>query len=838
MQGYDPISENVVPDPGEQVLYESGLPLPTPKLADHLPPGGGESPIPHYQTFSMLVNSMARTYRWSFDEALRHSQENALAIRRDPVVMHSIRARQVPVTQLPWHLETEDDQDEVANAGIKLITAAVKAIPRLQQFLLHLDEAIYFGRYGVQMMQEWDFSEGKKQLRIRDHRPINGDKLVFRWSGEAGILVHSAYPGSWQVTDRGRAHFFTPEERQQVVIHKFEPEDADFYEGDLAGGINGVGIRSRVYWLWYLKQQVLSFLMDYLERVGAGGFTVYYYEMGNPASLAAVQQAAEAQWRNNAILFPRYMANTTAKGGPGVENIAVSTAGAQLLQSLITEYFDNIIRQYILGQSLTTQQSSGGGLGDGVAGLHEDSFARIIKYDAVNLQETLTQDLIKVLQRYNCPKVKKPIKWVFEVDKPNAKELLEAANAFFEMGGTVDEDEMRGVIGLSKPVPGGSILAKFQNLSPMAAGAAGQVPAGEPMVGAAGPPGTGGSVPSPQGDQAAGGPEQAPPVQMKRKGRPVKMAQVPQPPKINKPIPVTTHLAEMAPKFGGEMKGAAGDQLHIPIGTDRTIIVHPFKIYGPEKAYTVFGWNKTNKEGKSVVGGYSSHGDELQPGSLDLVRKVRDIWQHLGQKDVPVTYVAEGQRAKLYASILKKLGFKLEDNEDVKHGIYSWQPPQSPTQVKMAAHGTSVDIETPEMREAREAQEAYDQGSISLYNYLKAQLPGFRKSIGGKEYLNSFDRGPQVKESYPISGHQGSAIGQKSLYSPKMLDYYTKYLQEHPQGDTEPLVVTGGPEAYSMYDGHHRIEAYKKNKRTHIPVWKSVEETPTQTVNENRYYNG
>jgi hypothetical protein len=78
--------------------------------------------------------------------------------------------------------------------------------------------------------------------------------------------------------------------------------------------------------------------MDYLERVGAGGFTIYYYEAGNPQSRRPrSRNAAEEQHRNNAILFPRYR---DGHGRPRGRADRALAGGAALLQSLITDYFD------------------------------------------------------------------------------------------------------------------------------------------------------------------------------------------------------------------------------------------------------------------------------------------------------------------------------------------------------------------------------------------------------------------------------------------------------------------------------------------------------------------
>lgn len=464
-----------------ELAGELGYAPPSASLSHALPPGGGKLILPHISTFSQVVNLASRTYRWAFDEALRNSQTNTLAMRRDLVVMDALRSRQIPVVQLAWHLDPVDDTNNREMEAVKKLTRIIQDIPRFQTYLMLLQEAIWYGRYGIQNIFSWDYATGERRLVVRGYKPINGDKLIFRHSGQVGVLVHPAhYDGTRDYTDRGMAHFLTPEEREQLVLHQHEPEDADFFEAELAGGIHGVGIRSRIYWLWWLKSQVLAFLMDYLERVGAGGFTIYFYESGNEESLKEVKEAAEYQWRNNSILFPRYRDNST--GGPGIMRVEASSAGASLLESLVVGYFDNLIRRYILGQSLTSE-AHGTGMGSGVADLHADTFTRIVKFDAVNLQETLTSDLIGPLAKYNTPGVTPP-RFVFDVDKPNAAELMEGAKNFYEMGGSVDEDELRGILGLAKPAPGHGVLAKAGALQPAGVGA---IPQGVPMEGQPGP---------------------------------------------------------------------------------------------------------------------------------------------------------------------------------------------------------------------------------------------------------------------------------------------------------------------------------------------------------------
>lgn len=468
---------------------EEGYPLPTAPTADNLPPGDGKFALPHFITFASIINYASRTYRWSFDEALRHSYANAKAIRRDPVVHGALRVLQRGVAQLPWHIECDDDNDESQVKAVSIITNLVEKTPRLQRLLVHLLEAVWYGRYGVQLAYEWHYDGPTRQMRVRDFKPILGDKLVFTFGGEVGVLVHGTYDGEYRITERGKAHFFDPAEREALIVHEYEPEDSDFFDSEFGGAIHGKGIRDRVYWVWWLKQQVQSWMFDYLERVGAGGFTIYYYDAGNDGSLQEVKKAAEEQFRNNTILFPRLRDNP--KGGPGVERVEASLQGAAFIKELINDYFDGVIRRYILGDSVESSDANLN-IGGDEAEFKAATLSSIIKYIAVDLQETLTQDWIKVLAKYNCPGMEDKLRWKFDIDKPNVKEMMEAANLFYEMGGELDADDMRTKIGIPKPEAGHAILSKVPPMTPTAVG---QQPEGVPGVAPMGPPAQGGPPP-------------------------------------------------------------------------------------------------------------------------------------------------------------------------------------------------------------------------------------------------------------------------------------------------------------------------------------------------------
>src|SRR5580658_4726024 len=139
------------------------------------------------------------------------------------------------------------------------------------------------------------------------------------------------------MSDQGPAYFFKPWERSMLTLHKHIIEDGTYEDALSAGRIHGVGIRDRIYWCWYQKQETMAQLMEVIERTGTG-FTIYYYEYGNPASKAAVREVAENQTKSNIILMPR--APGDDHSGPPMQRIEPNTAAINTLQQIVHEFFE------------------------------------------------------------------------------------------------------------------------------------------------------------------------------------------------------------------------------------------------------------------------------------------------------------------------------------------------------------------------------------------------------------------------------------------------------------------------------------------------------------------
>ncbi len=430
--------------------------------------------VPPIQQYVGIINAVNKFYR-NPDEAVRANRENARNLLRNLTIREPLQARMLAVAELPWSIEPEDKKDDEQVWVAGELTKIFEDIPDFLKYRMALLWAIWFGRSAVQNVFQWNFDKDYRRLMVNKWSPVHGDSLEFKWDSEkVGILVGLWGAGGYglkgitsEATDVSRAHvlddqdtatrYLTYTEREAFVIHSHDLVAGDFFEPEMQGGVKGVGLRSVVYWSSYIQSELFGWLIDFTERVGTG-ITLYKFLRGNEASYNATRALAESQDNSAFLLVPVDPAMNGGQPIEGVERIEPSSVAVENLLKIIDGYLGSQIHRYIVGQDATSKPVPSG-MNSGVAEAHESTFARIVKFDATNLQETLTRELLWVVQKWTFPEVKAKCKFVLAADKPDVKEVMEAAKLLYDMGAEIDEDELRAIVGLTRPDPDAAVLS-------------------------------------------------------------------------------------------------------------------------------------------------------------------------------------------------------------------------------------------------------------------------------------------------------------------------------------------------------------------------------------------
>lgn len=458
----------------------ASLPFVVDNKATSIAPGSAGLIVPPEDTYQALFNVPWNTWPWRADKALRDSPENARKMLSDPVIKTPLGVRIRSTVLLSWHIEPDDDEDEIQVKAAADVERRIRQLPFLQQYLWNLMMGIWYGRSACQTYYEWETNKDMiTGIAPFKFDPVNGDKLIFGFGpnrDKVGIRVVTTYDGPKEQTDYGMVRWFTDKERANLVVHRHLREDADFREWMASGSTQGIGLRDELYWIWALKNQVLGYMMNYIQWF-ARGLTVYYYDAHNADAYNEVVTRVNEHNLSGlpVMIFPR-----SRDGGPGynpVQRVEPGSASNNFIIELTTQYFDQLFRRAILGQDLTTVSDSSYG-GEGRADLQGATFAGVVKFDSQNLSDSLTEDMVKVIYAYTYPGMK-PGRWTFEAESPNVEQLVQAAGAFTEMGGQIDADEFRKLLGLPLPRPGAQLLSKQQPLQPTALG---EIPPNTPVV--------------------------------------------------------------------------------------------------------------------------------------------------------------------------------------------------------------------------------------------------------------------------------------------------------------------------------------------------------------------
>jgi hypothetical protein len=465
-----------------------------------MPPLFGQDIVPHAMTFSSLIGSYAKTYLPS-DESLESNPLDAILMRKDLGIMECLEIRQRMCALLDWSIVPEDDKSPAQKSLAAELTKILRRIRRFTEYRRCLMDAVWVGKSCIQHRPGYVKVGGfeyvmPKPLHDDDlgWSHIHGDKIVFRYDdgrkydrggypNQMGVRVSAVMPknarvrgmGQVEATNSGMAMFLTPAERKWVICHKHMIEDSEFANARKAGRIHGVGIRDRIYNEWFLKQETLGFLMEYLER-SAGGIEIWEYPSGDNAAKASIMDAAKNRMSNgrNQLFFPK---PPGMDGNPyDLRIVEPGFQGIDMLLQIQDKYFGHRIKRYIIGQTLTTEADATG-LGSGVADAHKDTLSQIIRYDAHNLEETLTHETVRPIQTANWPETEG---WMFnlklELESDDSKEKMEAFQSAWQMGLGIPEKDVAELIGVSLDNPGEKVLKNQSAGAPPMAG--GQFPQG------------------------------------------------------------------------------------------------------------------------------------------------------------------------------------------------------------------------------------------------------------------------------------------------------------------------------------------------------------------------
>lgn len=383
-----------------------------------------------------------------------------IMMRRDADIEASGQALWLAVACADWSLECDDKDDPAQAECADWLTNVYRQIPNLTDMRRQEMLAEWYGTSGVNFV-----IDAHPELRwfVKKWVPIQGDSIAFDIYGNSGFRVGAKYTSQISCVEMGFnswVHLFTPEERKSVIIHSVFRE-APFFDDSRSADqmFRGTGNRDRVWYYWFLKQEIMQQAAVWCKRYAAG-IRKGRYPSGNEEAKLALLNALSNLLNDNNVALPRE---------PGMEVDATDFEILEAPASRATMFIDLInwlsdkVKEVRQGQSLSSG-TAGTGMGSGVADLHADTKSIILKYHANAVAESETTQMCWPLaeMRGFHPEVYRRVRMRIAIEKPNIAERMAAAQSFIDIGGTLDMDEVRAVTGFSKPAPGAEVLERQQ----------------------------------------------------------------------------------------------------------------------------------------------------------------------------------------------------------------------------------------------------------------------------------------------------------------------------------------------------------------------------------------
>lgn len=423
---------------------------------------------------AQIIQNTGRVYSYRWDEAMRDAPQNALAMRRNPFYLALLQERCAPTENLDWRVKVQNEDDPVQKLDGDIMQRAWDELPDKPNLLRWLaNHGCWCGRAASQ--GTWERTPSGLWNWI-DHEPVHGDSIQYQWDKTPVVLV--SHQAAQRVRrddpaaviwggDRGAfgLRLYKPEYRRRFVIHTHAKEAADYYEGEMSGGVHGVGLRSWAYWADYIRSDALAAMTGFAANVGLMDILVFNFLSGDAAAEARAKENARKISDKIAFICPR----ETMVGVAAIEQYPMNSAGVDSLKNLIREVYDVQIERLFVGQSMSAGGGGSGGLeGDGRADFARDTKFQLVKSDARKIAETLTRDWLIPCLEYNRPGSTtqmrlEPVLDDEEADKADRK--AQNVVVCVSNGIEIEEDEAREALGFRKPRDGKKTLGKKEEMA-------------------------------------------------------------------------------------------------------------------------------------------------------------------------------------------------------------------------------------------------------------------------------------------------------------------------------------------------------------------------------------
>ena len=216
------------------------------------------------------------------------------------------------------------------------------------------------------------------ELRPRDQR-----RFVFG-SGQAELRLLTRESGMLGIE--------LPE--RKFIVHQFGAKDGSPY---------GLGLGHKLFWPVFFKRQDIAFWLTFADKFGSPTALGKY-----PANTGLPEQkklldALSAIAQDAGVIVPEGMV---------IELLEAARSGSVDTYEKLARYMDEQISECVLGETMTTTGSSGGGgMGSNQAGVQNEVRIELSKADADLLSDTLNATLVRWMVDLNLPGAGYPTVW-------------------------------------------------------------------------------------------------------------------------------------------------------------------------------------------------------------------------------------------------------------------------------------------------------------------------------------------------------------------------------------------------------------------------------------------